>query len=88
MLNKLKRGVKYIIKKIKRGVDIVTKNINDAKCAVAEVESKKLDLIRDAGSVVYETISNNKIPAAIVILGVGISISGGLISSELLNKEV
>ena len=50
MLNKLKRGVKYIIKKIKRGVELVTKNINDAKCVAAEVESKKLDLIRDAGS--------------------------------------
>ena len=37
MLTKLKKAVKYVVKKIKRGVEIVAKTINDAKCAVAHV---------------------------------------------------
>ena len=86
MLNKLKRGVKYIIKKIKRGVEIVAKSINDAKCVVAEVESKKIDLIRDAGTTIHEdikdVISVLKDDNARVKIGyVGLCLSVGLILS-------
>ena len=63
MLNKLKRGVKYIIKKIKRGIEIMSRNINDAKCAAAEtvetgikvygdIKKAKLDMIKSVGNAV------------------------------------
>ena len=47
MFNKLKKAVKYIVKKIKQGVEIVAKTINDAKCAVAKTAEVGANVVSD-----------------------------------------
>ena len=47
MLTKLKKAVKYVVKKIKQGVEIVAKTINDAKCAVAKTAEVGANVVSD-----------------------------------------
>ena len=47
MFNKLKKAVKYIVKKIKQGVEIMAKTINDAKCAVAKTAEVGANVVSD-----------------------------------------
>ena len=93
MLNKLKRGVKYIIKKIKRGVEIVAKSINDAKCAIAktvetcinvynDIQKTKLDMVKSAGSMLKNDSGRVKLGYFIICAGLGLG-SGLILSGKL-----
>lgn len=57
MLNKLKKAIKYIVKKVKQGVKIMAKTINDTKCAVAHVAETGIN----AASEMYKTKCNKEI---------------------------
>lgn len=63
MLNKLKKAIKYIVKKVKQWVKIMAKtaetganvmsNMYKCKC---EIETKKLDMLERAGSAISNGI--------------------------------
>lgn len=57
MLNKLKKAVKYIVKKVKQGVKFIAKTINDYKCAAAHVAETGIN----AASEMYKTKCNKEI---------------------------
>lgn len=100
MLNKLKKAVKYIVKKVKQGVEIIAKTINDTKCAVAhvaetgintvgEIKKTKLDLTKTIGSSLYNDIKSvlsgmNK-PEYKIIIGFGLAAIG--IVDKLNNRK-
>lgn len=103
MLNKLKKAVKYIVKKVKQGVRIMAETINDYKCAAAhvaetgintigEIKKTKLDMIKSAGSTIKNVCSsgNNRTSFGCILLSIGLGIScvgGGFMVSGKISND-
>ena len=96
MLNKLKKAVKYIVKKVKQGVKIMARTINDTKYAIAktaevginvvgDIKKDKLDMIKSFGKTASNIVANphNRITTGVI----GICLSAGFIITGVIDTK-